>query len=184
MSDTGFLTPTANESNGGWVNPANMETEDGVFSTNTSTNTTVNQYDFGFSIPVGASIQGIEVAVKGLRSSSQHNCEVELLYNSRATAAPTQEIFNLPTTNIKTFVGGATSKWGRASWAVSDFSNANFAVRVGSGFPAFGTGSIDVVEVKVYYTTGWAGKWNGEDSANLASIDGELLANIAKVDGV
>ena len=81
VSSTGFHSPTAHaavtsgagDNNGYEVNPANAFADDGLYAvdnnsgTNTSTSCTSTTkdrhrfYNYGFSIPGGASIPGIEV---------------------------------------------------------------------------------------------------------------------------
>lgn len=188
MADTGWNDCSASESNTAWNNPNKMQGSDNTYADTNSGSATVKQYNFNFSIPGGATIDGIEVRTEGYKSGIVAQFKVETMYNGRATAAPAFYTVTLTDSEIWHTIGGATDLWARLSWAVSDFTNANFAVRISTNFITSATGYIDAIQAKVYYTggdTGWtAGERSGVAPANISEVTGVAKANIDEVDGV
>ncbi|HLA07917.1 MAG TPA: M14 family metallopeptidase [Anaerolineales bacterium] len=149
---TGFKSATAQaavtsgsgDNNGFQTSAGNMLVEDGLFAvdtnsgSNTSTSCTATTKDrhllsnFGFSIPAGSTIQGIEVKLNSKVDSTSGAPKfcVELSWNGGATwTAPALSSGTLSTAETMYIVGGVTNTWGRA-WTNTDFDNANFRVRL------------------------------------------------------
>lgn len=150
-SSTGFKSATAQapvtsssgDNNGFQTNPGNMLVDDGLFAvdtnsgSNTSTSCTANQKDrhvlsnFGFSVPAGSSIQGIEVKLNSRVDSttgSPRFC-VQLSWNGGSTWTTPITSATLSTAETMYILGGVTDTWGR-TWTNTDFDNANFRVRL------------------------------------------------------
>lgn len=158
-------TTNAGDNNGYQSSPTNAYANDGLFAvdTNSGTNTGTNcdgidkdkhqYYNYDFSIPSGATINGIEanLVAKADSTTGTPKICVELSYDGGAhwTAAKTTN--NLTTSSATYVLGGSADTWGR-SWSYNDFSNSNFRVRVIN--VASNTSrdfSLDWVGVKVYY---------------------------------
>ena len=155
--NTGWKSPTANENATGGVSyPEKSYTSD---NNRTLIADAAGQYydlkTFGFSIPAGASINGILVSVEMSSANPPQKgaFQIKMSYDggsnwsstssTQTTTSGTDAYFN---------VGGATDTWGRA-WSQSEFSDANFRVRVlGNSTEAEATTNIDHVRVKVWYT--------------------------------
>jgi subtilisin family serine protease len=172
-TDTGWLSPTANaavtssagDNNGYEVSAANAYADDNLYAvdnnsgTNTSTSCTANQkdkhrfYNYGISIPSGATIQGIEVRLNAKVDSTSGSPKlcVQLSWNGGTTWTATKSTATLSTTELAYVLGGAADTWGR-TWSVGDFSDANFRVRIidvaSSTARDF---SLDAVAVRVSY---------------------------------
>lgn len=165
MPDTGYQSPSANENNVGVISPGNAYASDNSTADfDSADDERVDYYNFGFSIPTGSQIDGIEVSVEAASFLSGTPAQFELTprYNGRASAANTQNTGNFGTTDSTLTVGGASDLWGR-TWTVGDFSDANFSIRVQEN-AASGTVlmELDHIQVKVYYTeAGWTGTING-----------------------
>ena len=151
-TNTGFLAPSANaaitssagDNNGFQTTPANAYADDGLFAvdTNSGTNnsTTCNDttkdkhlyYNYGFSLPSGATINGIEVRLDARADSttgSPRMC-VQLSGDGGVTWTVVKTTATTLTTAEATYLlGGAADTWGR-TWTSGEFSNANFRVRV------------------------------------------------------
>jgi len=147
--DTGFSSPsTASTPGKSWTNIAYSFASDNLYATSKRTNKQLKLSSFTVpSIPGGATIDGIEVAVEGFTGGLQAN--VALSYNGgfNYTEAYTTVLTGVETTNI---LGDPANTWGR-SWVPSDFTNTNLIVKLtttGSGDPI----SVDRVQVRVYYT--------------------------------
>jgi hypothetical protein len=150
-TSTGFLSPSAQapqtssagDNNGYESNPANAFTNDGAFATDLNSGTNNNQsctntgkdkhhfYNFNFSLPSTAVIQGIQVRLDALADSNKNNPRicVELSWDGGATWTTAKQTPNLSTTEAIYTLGSASDNWGR-SWTVGNFSNTSFRVRV------------------------------------------------------
>lgn len=148
-SNTGFRGPTANsadsggDGNGFESNPSNAHADDnanavdnnsGSGSSTSCTSSSKDKhrfFNYGFSIPAGASIAGIEVRLDARAdstSSSPKMC-VQLSWDGGTTWTTAKSTSNL-NTSMRTFtLGGTSDTWGR-TWNPSDFTDANFRVRV------------------------------------------------------
>lgn len=149
-TSTGYLAPTAQaavtssagDNNGYESNPANAFNDNAVFAVdlnsgsnkNTScTNTGKDKhqfYNYGFNIPSG-SVLGIQVRLdaRADATSGAPKICVELSYNGGANWTAVKQTSNLTTSEATYILGSTSDTWGR-TWALGDFSNTNFRVRV------------------------------------------------------
>lgn len=160
------VTSSSGDNNGFQTNAGNMLADDGAFavdtnsSTGTSTSCTSTAKDrhvlsnFGFSVPAGSTIQGIEVKLNSRADSTSGSPRfcVELSWNGGASWTTAITSGTLSTAETMYIVGGVTNTWGR-TWTNTDFDNANFRVRL--VMVASNTSrdfSLDWVGVQVRYT--------------------------------
>lgn len=151
-TNTGFLSPSAEaavtsgsgDNDGFQVTPTNAFANDGAFAgdtnSGTSNATTCTStakdrhlfYNYGFSLPGGSTINGIEVRLDAWADSTQKApfmC-VELSWDGGATWTAVPQTTSTLGTNEATFIlGSATDTWGR-TWSDTEFTNANFRLRV------------------------------------------------------
>jgi len=164
---TSNAADTGGDGNGYETNPVNACGDDGLVATdaNSGTSTTVSCanagkdrhrfWDFGLGVPAAVnSVGGIQVRVKeGISAISGTNqiC-VELSWNGGTTWTTAKSVA-LTATAITTYNLGATNDtWGR-SWAGSDFSSANFRVRITDvSSTTTKTFQLDYLAVQVTYT--------------------------------
>jgi len=153
----GYSAPTVSNPNdgSGFTNPNNAFTNDALVATSTVTGRQQQYTTFNFAaIPAGSTINGIEVQVIG-RSSSNFTTRTfgaELSWNNGTTwTASGFNTGNLTTADATYTLGGTANNWGR-TWAVGDFTNANFRVRVQSNLSGGATLSLNLVQVRVTYT--------------------------------
>lgn len=164
MSDTGWKSPgtVVNDdsvSGRSWQNLDNAKIEDG--NTSYIIEPAHTQYlkatNFGFSVPSGATIDGIEVGVKRKSSSGDYwilDYSVKLVKSdggfSVANRANT-DYGQWSTTLTYAFYGGSSDLWGE-SWTSSDINNSNFGIAFsvdGYDDPRL---EVDHIQIKVYYT--------------------------------
>ncbi len=153
--DSGWYQPSANQNGGGpaaWTNPADAYTSNNVSAVANSQNDVVQYYNFNIpAIPPGATINGIEVAIEGA-SAGTRQLVATLSWDNGVTYTTTTQTTNFVNAGLEAtlVLGGPANTWGR-TWAVSNFTNANFRVRLAANN---GTGdiSVDLVQVKIYYT--------------------------------
>jgi hypothetical protein len=150
-SNTGLLNPTANaaqtssagDNNGFQTTPANAHADDGAFAVDTNSGSNNNTSctnngkdkhiyrDYSISLPGTPTINGIEVRLDARADSTTgapRMC-VQLSWNGGTTWTTAKTSANLTTSEATYTLGGAADTWGR-TWASTNFSNANFRVRI------------------------------------------------------
>jgi hypothetical protein len=148
-SNTGLLGPTTNASetggdnNGFQTNPANAHTDNATFAVDTNSGSNSNTsctnagkdkhrfYNYGFSIPSGATIKGVTVRLDARADATggaPRMC-VQLSWDGGTTWTAAKTTATLTTSEASYILGGALDTWGR-TWSDTNFSNANFRVRV------------------------------------------------------
>lgn len=172
-SDTGWLSPTANlavtsqggDNNGYEVSAASAYADDNVYAvdnnsgSNTSTSCTANSkdkhrfYNYGISLPAGATIQGIEVQLNAKVDSTTGAPKIcaQLSWNGGVTWTTAKSTATLSTSELAYVLGGASDIWGR-TWSVGEFSDTNFRVRlINVASSTSRDFSLDWVGVRVRY---------------------------------
>jgi len=88
-------------------------------------------YNYGFSIPADAVIQGIEVRADWWLDSvdGTNSLAVDLSWDSGTNWTDLQTDTTEPTSESTVIFGGAGNTWGR-TWSPNDFTDAHFLVRV------------------------------------------------------
>jgi hypothetical protein len=150
--NTGFLSCAANaavttssgDNNGFQTSPGNACANDAAFAedlnggtANSASCTSTARdrhlfYNYGFSIPAGQTINGIEVRLDAWADSTSGNpamC-VELSWDGGATWTTAKTSPALTTAEATYILGSATDTWGRTWDSANDFTNANFRVRI------------------------------------------------------
>lgn len=146
-----------------WSNPGNAAANDGSSATCTLVDEGEglgNSYylvakNFGFSIPVEATINGIVVSYKASGSTSSR---IAVLVKADILQTGGDDNGgNMVWDNSLHTVGGSNDLWGSA-WTPSDVNDAGFGVAVnGVGNPTVLL-SIDFLGITVYYTVPATGK--------------------------
>jgi hypothetical protein len=173
VTSTGYLAPTshaaqtssAGDNNGYQTNPTNAFNNNSVFAvdtnsgTGTSTSCTNNGKDkhhffnYNINLPGTAVIQGIQVRLDARADAtggSPRIC-VQISWNGGSSWTTAKQTTNLTTSEVTYTLGSPSDTWGR-TWAVGNFSNANFRIRVinvaGNTSRDF---SLDYIAVNVTY---------------------------------
>lgn len=158
-------TTSAGDNNGFQSSPTNAYANDGSFAvdTNSGSNTGTSctgtdkdkhrYYNYGFSLPSGATINGIEmnlVAKADSTSGTPKMC-VQLSWDGGTTWTTAKTTNNLTTGSTSYTLGGSADTWGR-TWNDAELTDSNFRVRVIN--VASNTSrdfSLDYAGIKVYY---------------------------------
>lgn len=151
--DTGLLSPTANaavtssagDNNGFQTNATNayadgggeaVDTDSGSGTSTSCTSASKDKhryYNYGISLPAGATVEGIEVRldarVDSTSSSTRRMC-VQLSWDGGSSWTSAQQTSNLGTSEATYWLGSSSDLWGRSSWSSSNLSNSNFRVRI------------------------------------------------------
>ena len=166
MSETqGPLYPSigANYSYGGtdWTNPSDIVSDNSTFASvatgGGSGSSNLTGTSFGFSIPSGATIDGIKVEIKRYEGAASHNMEdvnvVIRKANSTFGSTNKATYTEFPTVSAYETYGGVSDLWGE-TWTPSDINNANFGIGFSSnnGFTSSGTAYVDTMRITVSYT--------------------------------
>jgi hypothetical protein len=169
--NTGFLPPSANaagtggDGNGFETTPNNVYLSDNTFArdqnsgTDASTSCTAVTKDshvysnFNFAIPGGSSIDGIELQLEARTDGgggAPKMC-IQLSWDGGATWTAAQSTTTLASVEATYLLGGSADLWGR-TWAVSDFSNSNFRVRLTNvSSDVLRDFALDTLTVRVHY---------------------------------
>jgi hypothetical protein len=159
--------PTAAINNSGgnqnWVNPGNVTAEDGVEATITDAafdNGQVSHYlnatAYGFTVPSGAAISGIEMEVaRRAFAGAARDWEVRILYDGGASDDKA-DATAWPATIATRTLGGPADIWGRL-WTDTEVNHPNFGALLMAMATAADTDiGVDFVRLTVYYTGGTA----------------------------
>lgn len=162
-ADTGLKNPTANaadtggDGNGFELNPTYAYTDNTQYASNVNGAADRHRYyNYGISIPGGSAIDGIAVRLDWRLDSTSgtNNLAVELSWDGGTTWTTAKNNTTESTSMHTNTLGGATDKWGR-TWSASDFSDANFRVRITcNSTDANRDFYLDWVAVRVYYSAG------------------------------
>ena len=200
MADsTKFAGSGATTGDPAWTNLANITADDSAYA---SANVAVNSvsgsliaYNFGFSLPEEATIDGVEVTINAKSSGSWITT---LLGNGAGFQLGSWDgdTFtangNLKTNSTywRTFdkdytLGSSSDTWG-ATLSPSTINNSNFAVKIiVHGFTVAQTASIDAVKITVYYTTPPSiAKIMGVAKTDIIKVNGVSMSSISKIIGI
>lgn len=147
-----------------WNNPGNITANDGSCSECGSVMYTGETHylkatNFGFSIPSGATINGITVVIN--RASTLIIVQDRTLKIIKGGSFVGSNLWSAaywpPTLTSKTY-GSSSELWG-TSWSYADINASDFGVglTVASGsFKSAGRGKVDYIEITIDYTVGGA----------------------------
>jgi hypothetical protein len=160
-ADTGWVDMGVTEGPDNWQFLNAVYQSDDVWATS-STDLQPQQWRLGSSISFPgnlSSITGVEVGVEASTSAGT-SCQIraELSWNdgSNWTSSRTVPAAGLTTNDTAYAMGGQTDVWGRSgSWTASNFTAANFRVRLTNLSPGSCTGDtrVDHLRIRVFYRT-------------------------------
>lgn len=151
-----------------WTNPGNAASSDDSYAVASSlgSGNTTSEYllctNFGFSIPAGATIDGITVAVE--RSATQANRmndnEIKIVKGGTIGSENKAIGTSWPTSDASQSYGGASDLWSE-TWAYSDINATNFGVVVSAIATAAGSrdAQVDLVTITIDYTEAAGGSF-------------------------
>lgn len=159
-ADTGYKSPLSTNNPNDWTNPNNAFSSNNSYATGKDDSATNEQgYDtFGFGVPAGSTINGIEVKVEA-KSSDTSGCrlEVDLSKDGGANWGNDADTSSLTGSDVVYTLGGASDLWG-TTWSATSVDDFNFSARLriddttGNDCDDAATISIDHVQAIVHYT--------------------------------
>ena len=173
MSDTGWQSPStmADDDAVGtvtWANPDNAKVSDNSYATASPAGLGTFVYihylkatNFNFSIPVGATINGILVEAEVVDLSPYNSAFESITYIVKADGSygtankvTNPQVTQLPTTEAYISFGASNDLWSE-TWAYTDINDSDFGVGISFSYSdEEETGDIkaDHIRIKVYYT--------------------------------
>jgi hypothetical protein len=151
-------------SNGGavaWSSVYNVQTSDNSYAqVNLSVGVTPSDYikmtNFGFAIPNGVTILGIEVNIekKASHASGILDDEIKLVKGGVVQSTNKASGSLWSTTDAVSTYGGSNDLWS-TTWSVADINDSNFGVVLSAKWNASSSpsASVDLVTITVYYST-------------------------------
>lgn len=151
-------SPASATDEGDWTNPTNIFASDDARAENNNPDPfpqhILRGFNFSFSIPAGATIDGIIVDVEGNSGEpnpARRNYEVALGVSGFTPNGNWKSgQFNQTTDDTQTF-GSSSDTWG-SSLDRDDFVNSDFSVLIRDADADFGTHKVDHVQATVHYT--------------------------------
>jgi hypothetical protein len=158
-----FFWPTSNS--GSWINGAfAYDQTDGTYAT-TSSVSNHSYANHGFIIPGVNVVSGVEVVLELSGTTAAGTVDVQLSWDGGTSWTSAKTTPTLTTADAVRVLGSTSDLWGR-SWTPGEFSNANFAVRVG-GNPSSNTIRLDAIQVRVYHVSGGGGAGGGAGGGGI-----------------
>lgn len=177
-TDSGWKTPgTVNniESGVSWSGTGNVGIDDGLYASVTLNTGEFSKplecSNFGLTIPATALVTGIEVRYRRFSNLTNSVASIIRFYtngNELSTNAQDPPSGRWQTTETEVTFGSSTDAWS-LTLTPDLLNSSSFSVRIlASNTGASATGYIDLVQIRVHYTTspigsGWAvvsGNWN------------------------
>ena len=157
-----------------WSNPDNIKASDTACATTYQNHVGSYAYscfmiatNFGFAIPAGATINGIEVEINAKRVdyntppnyAKDYRLSLTRNWNGAAEATDYASATEYPTTAATRTYGGPTDLWGSA-WSAAEINGINFGIGLSSwyysynskGTIRYSTAYVDFIRMTVYYT--------------------------------
>ncbi len=151
-------------SNYSWSSVSNIQSSNNSRATSTITNSGQNTdylqaTNFGFNIPVGSTIDGIQVYVERSAqcvsscSSEVRDARIRIIKGGLVQSTDKATGTNWPSSDGVATYGGVADLWG-TTWSVSDINASNFGVAISAGRTSGGDKSaqVDHVSITVTYT--------------------------------
>ena len=157
--EVGFITPAAVGAVSQWTGGGGADS--GRVSDDTRAQETVDQevqeyVTFGFSIPEGNTIEGIEVKLEANGGTSNTIGVALGIGTATSTTASTTVLTG---SDVVYVLGGESDTWGRA-WSPSEFNDGTFVLNLTAGVVS-GVVNLDAVQVKVYHQASGGGSGGG-----------------------
>lgn len=158
---TTSVKPAGAGAGSSWTNPGNIVASDDARAAATigsgATSNPLEATTFGFAIPNGATILGIQIDVERSRmaTGTVANTRLDALKAGSATGTAKNDATDWPASNDATAsYGGAADLWGGA-WSASDINDANFGVQLTmtAGAGATMTLRIDFIQITITYSS-------------------------------
>jgi hypothetical protein len=149
--ETGWYSPSNWANYSGITYPENALSSNNSYASASASGANVAYYTFLIpSIPPEATINGIQISLEGYRGGTANSFDVFLSWNAGSSYTELRNSGDPGTLQDKIVIpGGPTDTWGR-TWSYSDFTNANFRIKI--VLHNNGITYLDSIKVKVSYS--------------------------------
>jgi hypothetical protein len=168
----GSLSDNSGTGSSAWSDTGNAASSNNSYASASGLKTTVSSHylvaeGFGFSLPSGATVDGIVVEIERYRESGGFaggvvDNRVRIIRNGTIGSTDKASGSSWPTSDGTATYGSSSDLWGE-TWSHSDINASNFGVALsakGTSSLNAGTGYVDHIKVTVHYTesgkSGWA----------------------------
>lgn len=180
-----------------WSNPGFITADDFNYATVNLADGDDSRYlrarDYGFTIPAGATINGIQVSIMRRSNSNAGNNSIDdnilrLVKSGTSVGNNYASGNDWPTSMAVANYGGPTDLWG-TTWTPAEINNVNFGVALSveneSNF-SNRIAYVDYIQITVYYTlpitiTSFSPTSSCVDSGDLITINGTNLSGVTNV---
>ena len=173
-TETAWKNPSATGDNySQWNNPTNAFASDDAYSSEDTQGEMQDWYNFNFSVPNGATIDGIQVNIEATTIINV-GAGIAISWNGGIDyTSEKSSIWSTPEENI-TF-GGPSDLWGE-TWSSDDFKDSNFRIRLrrSSQNPGIFL-NLDYIEIKVYFTYVFMKIIDLNGTAQIEIVEGDLI---------
>jgi len=166
MADTGWKSPgtVVNDNSVGtvaWEDPSYAKANDDNYAFSAGSGV-ITQYlkatNFGFNIPSGATITGIEMSFKrGVFLENTYDEYIKIVKSDGSIGATNKALTSTDWLTESTYqsYGGSNDLWGE-TWTPTDINDVDFGVAISADiyYDEYGITFIDHIQIKVYYTSG------------------------------
>lgn len=152
-TSSGLQSPSVSV-NSHWTSPDNVFTSNDTYSTSAANQTDYQRWrGFGFSIPTGATINGVEVTIEGKNNGATANgLRVGISGNSGSSYSSAKTTTDFTSTDTTKTLGDSSDLWG-LSLTPSSFNSDAFYLRAQLSTNSSDLVDVDHIQAKVYYTT-------------------------------
>lgn len=148
VKNTGWHSPTVSSEGGDFTTPDNAFLTDENFATCSLIDNTQYWENFNLNIPTGATIDGIEIKIKG--KAAEELTDISVGVYSDSAGEGSGENVTLGTGNSEFSLGSSVNLFG-LGWTAEDFADDKPLVYISTLVDSVLV-SIDWIQVKVYYT--------------------------------
>lgn len=142
-----------------WSTPTNAKTSDNVYTASAggrygATSHYLKSTNFGFSVPTGATVDGIIVQIERKPNNPNviSDSRVSIVKATGAIGTTNKKIAGYwPTTEAYYTYGSSSDKWGE-TWTSANINDADFGVVLSTSMAANAVATVDHVRITVYYT--------------------------------
>lgn len=166
-----------------WQTAGNVSVSDDVYSVANTATGSLTHYlgarDFGFSIPSGATVDGIVVEVErkksvGISTATDNSA---LIRKSDGSYGTTNKALAgaWPTVDTYATYGSSSDLWGEV-WTPADINNANFGFVIAANlnYDINIAVSVDHIRITVYYTISRSSATNRQSSSSRSAASGRI----------
>lgn len=190
MATTTNYPTTDTAVSGTWVNPTNVQADDGAVAAITRGTTKNSQddreqagYGFDSSIPVGATIDQVDIEVEHRVQTTSNVCFLEnLAYANGVEGAVNSDSLEPIVLTARAYTSYARP--GGGGWTRNDLLNANFKTRIrarNGNNATSNTWEWDYIRVKVTYTTEVTTDKTITAIARITAITDKTITTLARI---